>query len=59
MKFPYVNTVPNWSDPPIGQWCRRFAIFPVIIDSHWVWLEWYWSRSRANYFHERTQRKPE
>lgn len=59
MKWP-CERIPRWSDPPIGRWHRAFALLPQIIGDEWVWLEWYWVRTRAGgYFHERTQQKPE
>lgn len=58
MRWKY-TPCPSWSDPPVGQWRRRFAVMPVICEDSWIWLEWYWGRSRAGgFYHERQLKKP-
>lgn len=32
----------RWTAKDSSRWRHRFAIFPVKIGDHWIWLEWYW-----------------
>jgi hypothetical protein len=47
----------RWTHHPPHKWRCRFALVPVVIGPHWVWLEWYWARDYGLY-EEVTQDSP-